>query len=379
MMNSPIHAPWPRKQIGGLLVTVVDYRGKTPPKSPRGIPTLTAANIKGGRIDLSKTTFVSRETYEKWITRGLPQPGDVLVTTEAPVGEVASLPDNQTYLITRRCIGRCFLLRPDESLTNAFLYCLALAVNRHGVAVHALCAMSNHYHLIITDTEGVLPDFMAWFNRQLAMCVKRMRRWDEVVWEPNVAYSAVELTGPSEMLDKIAYVLLNPVSAALVHSPGRWPGALSTVEILRRGSLSAERPPVWFKTSSPERVSLELTAPRQFSNGPTYLEALDALLANRLRRLRAEFKRKGRGYLGIARVRRTRVTDRPTKKKQRFGRNPVFSALSRAAWRAAAKRLRAFRLAYRLAYSAWRNGETDVEFPAGTWWVVRCAGASAAT
>jgi len=72
---------------------------------------------------------------------------------------------------------------------------------------------------VITDSEGVPPDFMAWLNRQLAMCVKRLRRWDEVVWEPNVAYSAVELGGPSEVLDKVAYVLLNPVSAALVRSP----------------------------------------------------------------------------------------------------------------------------------------------------------------
>ena len=31
---------------------------------------------------------------------------------------------------------------------------------------------------------------MAWLNRQLAMCVKRLRGWDEVVWEPNVQYSA---------------------------------------------------------------------------------------------------------------------------------------------------------------------------------------------
>ena len=39
----------------------------------------------------------------------------------------------------------------------------------------------------------------------------------------------------------------------------------------------------------------------------------------------------------------------------------------------------AFRMAYRTAYQAWRGGDRSVEFPAGTWWVVRCAGASAAT
>jgi REP element-mobilizing transposase RayT len=286
---------------------------------------------------------------------------------------------NQTYLVTRRCLGRRFLLRPDNALNNAFLYCLALAARKHGIAVHALCAMSNHYHLVITDTEGVLPDFMAWLNRQLAMCVKRLRRWDEVVWEPNVAYSAVELGGPSEVLDKVAYVLLNPVSAALVRSPERWPGALSTLETLGRGTMHARRPAVWFKDNAPKEVSLPLSMPPFLSDRTGYLQALNTLLTNRLPQARAELRRQGRGYLGRGRVRKTVVTDQPASKKQRFGRNPTFSALTRAVWRAAVQRLRAFRLAYRVAYEAWRSGEQSVEFPAGTWWVVRCAGAAAAT
>jgi REP element-mobilizing transposase RayT len=63
----------------------------------------------------------------------------------------------QTYLVTRRCIGRRFLLRPDDALNNAFLYCLARAADTYGVEVHAFCVMSNHYHLVLTDPQGVLP------------------------------------------------------------------------------------------------------------------------------------------------------------------------------------------------------------------------------
>ncbi len=286
---------------------------------------------------------------------------------------------NQTYLITRRCLGRRFLLRPDESLRNAFLYCLALAAEKHAVAVHALCAMSNHYHLIITDTEGVLPDFMAWFNRQLAMCVKRLRHWDEVVWEPNVAYSAVELTGPSEVLDKVAYVILNPTSAALVRSPEQWPGALTTLETLTVGIIKAQRPTVWFKNNAPESVHLMVSPPPSFSEQTGYLQALDALLDARLSQASTELRHKGGGYLGRARVLKTNVTDKPRTSKKRFGHSPTFSALTHNAWRVATQRLRAFRLAYREAYRAWRRGDRRVAFPAGTWWVVRCAGATAAT
>jgi hypothetical protein len=110
-----------------------------------------------------------------------------------------------------------------------------------------------------------------------------------------------------------------------------------------------------------------------------YLRALQALLKSRLSEVRAELRRQGRGYLGRVRVRKTRVTDQPATKKPRFGRNPTFSALTRAAWLVAVKQLRAFRLAYRVAYEAWRRGDRSVEFPRGTWWVVRHAGAAAAT
>lgn len=55
-----------------------------------------------------------------------------------------------TYLVTRRCLGRRFLLRPDRELNRAFLYCLAVAARKYGIQVHALCVMSNHYHVAVT-------------------------------------------------------------------------------------------------------------------------------------------------------------------------------------------------------------------------------------
>jgi putative transposase len=285
----------------------------------------------------------------------------------------------QTHLVTRRCIGRRFLLRPDDALTNAFLYCLARAAAKYGVEIHGFCAMSNHYHLVMTDTTRVLPDFMAWFNRQLAMCVKQLRRWDEVIWEPNRSYNAVELGGPAEVLDKMAYVLLNPVSAALVRSPDRWVGAVSTMHTLRKGAIQAKRPAVWFKDDAPEVVTLTLTPPPCLSNQAGYLHALDALVTDHLTTVRAELCRQGWGFLGRTRVRKTSPTDQPRSKKERFGRNPTFSVMTRGMWLAAVQRLRAFRRAYRSAYETWRRGDRSVVFPAGTWWLVRCAGATAAT
>ena len=281
-----------------------------------------------------------------------------------------------TYLLTRRCIGRRFLLKPDPALNNLFIYCLGLAVEKHGFQLHAVSVMSNHYHLVTTDVRGVLPDFLMALNRNLAMCIKRLREWDEVVWEPNVATSAVELSGTAEIL---AYTLLNPVSAGLVRAPQRWPGVVSTLEQLGRGTLEATRPPLWFKDTAPKKVKLRWTTPPGFGRNERYLAALQSLTESRLRELRAESRRQGRDYLGRPQVMKTQFIDQPRTKKARFGRSPTFSALTRQRWLKAMKRLLGFRRAYRAAYQAWRNGDLRVTFPRGTWWMVRYAGAAAVT
>lgn len=286
---------------------------------------------------------------------------------------------NTTYLVTRRCLGRRFLLRPDRALNPIFEYCVALGAEKYGIDVHGLCVMSNHYHLALTDVRGVLPDFMMWLNSQLAKRIKRLRRWEEVVWEPNVHYSAVELQGQAETLDKIAYILLNPVSAGLVRRPEDWPGVVSTLETLYRGELRVQRPKRWFKEEQPASVTLRLTPPPCFAEADPYLGALRNLVDSRLSTLHEQWARGGRQALGRKAVLKTAIIEGPTTRKERFGRSPTFSALTRSAWRRATERLRAFRAAYRRAYEAWRSGQADVEFPAGTWWVVRCANVAVAT
>lgn len=96
------------RPIGDLVSTVIDYRGKTPPKVDAGVPLITAKVIKNGRIEEIQE-FISEETYRTWMRRGLPEPGDVLITTEAPLGEVAQVPDDAHIALAQRVI----LLRPD--------------------------------------------------------------------------------------------------------------------------------------------------------------------------------------------------------------------------------------------------------------------------
>lgn len=85
------------------LESLIDYRGKTPQKSNRGIMTLSAKSVRDGYIDYSQCYFISEEEYKRFMVRGLPKVGDVLLTTEAPLGVVARL-DRDDIAIAQRLL-----------------------------------------------------------------------------------------------------------------------------------------------------------------------------------------------------------------------------------------------------------------------------------
>jgi len=76
--------------LENCLDALIDYRGKTPRKVDSGIPLITAKVVKSGRME-ALDEFIAEEDYEAWMTRGHPEIGDVVLTTEAPLGEVAQI------------------------------------------------------------------------------------------------------------------------------------------------------------------------------------------------------------------------------------------------------------------------------------------------
>jgi len=97
--------------------TRVDYRGKTPEKVDEGRFLLTAKNIKQGQIDyeISKE-YIFEKQYEKVMSRGKPKVGDLLFTTEAPLGGTA-LVDDPSVAIAQRII----LFRLADSLVSGYV------------------------------------------------------------------------------------------------------------------------------------------------------------------------------------------------------------------------------------------------------------------
>lgn len=86
--NIPQNWAWCRL---GHIFDFIDYRGKTPNKITEGIRLITARNIKNGYLSIEPEDFISYEEFKERMTRGFPKKGDILFTTEAPLGNIAIL------------------------------------------------------------------------------------------------------------------------------------------------------------------------------------------------------------------------------------------------------------------------------------------------
>lgn len=112
-----IPAHW---EIRGLTkcTTRVDYRGATPEKASSGVFLVTARNIKNGKIDYEASQeFIPEDDYEHVMRRGKPKIGEVLLTTEAPLGEIARV-DDETIALAQRIIK---LSSSTNELINDYL------------------------------------------------------------------------------------------------------------------------------------------------------------------------------------------------------------------------------------------------------------------
>jgi type I restriction enzyme S subunit len=127
---------WKTESLDECLETLLDYRGKSPPKSAQGIPVLSAKVVKTTGLLRPIEQKIATDYYSKWMVRGLPRVGDVVMTTEAPMGEVIQL-DSETvhYALGQRIV--C-MRGKSQKLDNTFLrYLLASPAQQAILASYA--------------------------------------------------------------------------------------------------------------------------------------------------------------------------------------------------------------------------------------------------
>jgi type I restriction enzyme S subunit len=107
---------WKTLPLEDCMAAIIDYRGKSPEKTTFGVPLVTAKIVKGGRIEKPEE-FIAEADFDDWMRRGMPKPGDIVMTTEAPLGEVAQL-DGRKVALAQRVIT---LRGKPDVLDNTFL------------------------------------------------------------------------------------------------------------------------------------------------------------------------------------------------------------------------------------------------------------------
>jgi type I restriction enzyme S subunit len=122
-----MRSEWPEEELDELLEAVIDHRGRTPKKlggdfASHGVPVISAKNVKNSRLDLDESLrFIEPAMWDKWMPVKLAE-GDVLLTSEAPLGETAYLAAPEPL-----CLGqRLFALRASQTRLNSHYLFYAL-------------------------------------------------------------------------------------------------------------------------------------------------------------------------------------------------------------------------------------------------------------
>jgi len=283
----------------------------------------------------------------------------------------------RTYLVTRRCRDRRFLLRPDPTVNRIFRYCIARAAEKCSVAIHAAVVLSNHFHIVLTDEKGNLPVFYHWLDRFSASAINAWRSRKGNVFEASEKVSVVWLASEEAVIDKLAYVFANPVCAGLVDDYRAWPGFCTRIEHLAGHSTTSRRPEVYFRPARHGATCRLALGP------PPMFRGREAWLVSAVRRRALEMttlvlrqlQRAQRRVLGAQAVLATAWSDVPASDPKDAVARPTFAAVTKGALLECARARREFCAAYQRALAAFRRGVRDVVFPCGTWWMTYFGGA----
>ena len=261
--------------VGGLLKlrnaskAIVDCEHKTAPIEALGIPSIRTTDIKNGRIDLQNANKVSQETYHEWTKRMEPRPSDLILSREAPVGEVGIVPEG-----AKVCLGqRTVLIRPDceKVVPRYLLYLLLTREMKHEMTSRAEGSIVPHLNMSdIRDLEiPVLPPLDE--QRRVAHILGTLDEKIELNRQMNETLEAI-----ARAIFKSWFVDFDPVRAKM---EGRMPAGMDAATATLfpsafQDSPLGKIPKGWEVATVGEEFNLTMG---QSPPGSTYNEAGDGL------------------------------------------------------------------------------------------------------
>jgi hypothetical protein len=260
-------------------------------------------------------------------------------------------------------------------VTELLLYVLGYAVGLLGLEVHAVVALSNHWHLIVTDCSGNVCRFFEIAHAIIARAMNCCRgRWGPF-WEPG-RLSLVELVTPEAVMDKLVYLLANPCASDLVGQTRVWPGLITLPEdIVGQREYVTRRPAKFFDKGGlmPASTRFRLHRPPGFDHfsDDELLLMINERLAKREREHKNRRRREKKRVLGAARVKTQDPYSRAQSFERRQSRVPHVACPDNQRRLAELRALQTFRAEYRVARVRFEAGQRRVLFPHGTYLLAR--------
>lgn len=145
---------WPTVEISEACELIIDCVNKTAPvvEGPTPYKMIRTTNVRDGWVDTTNVRYVDEEIYVKWVRRGTPKNGDVILTREAPLGEVGLLRDASGVFLGQRLV---MYRAAPEKLDNKFLLYSLLHHDLQG-QIKAFGSGSTVEHMRVPDCEKLL-------------------------------------------------------------------------------------------------------------------------------------------------------------------------------------------------------------------------------
>ena len=145
---------WVEKRIEEWCDSVMDCVNKTAPvvEEPTPFKMIRTTNVRNGCVDVSTVRFVTEDTYKIWTRRQIPQKGDVILTREAPMGEVGMLLTDDKVFLGQRLVS---YRANSAKLDNQFLLFALQSGDLQG-QIHAKASGSTVQHMRVPDTKNLL-------------------------------------------------------------------------------------------------------------------------------------------------------------------------------------------------------------------------------
>jgi putative transposase len=268
-------------------------------------------------------------------------------------------------MVTRRCGQRKFYLRASKLANALFLYALANAARRTHVQVIGYTVMSNHYHLIVYDKHANISKFTQYLNMSVARSFNVMLQRGENFWATD-SLCLVELVNRTDIIDKLAYTLANPVAAGLVGRVRSWGGVTSWQAMHSGETISVNRPNVFYRKCMPAKAELQLALDLPGLGGRLqFVHDVVAAVDKIEKACDVERSRAGQTVVGMAAVLKQRTEDSPATRHEMFGLRPKVACRSQWHRVATLQRNADFVAAHADARARLMAGDV-ADFPVGT-------------